>query len=401
MIQAQNRSSVELFAYPWDILDRGPEAFVDECCTLGVTAIHSTTLYHSGKFLLPRNGRTKVYFPEPGRFYIPVNTENFPNALRPSLSAMATSGWLDRFARAASGARLQLSAWTVFFHSSTLATAFPEWAVQNLFGDLYPFALCPSNPEVQAYGVAVASGIRALGVFERLDVETIGYLGYNHGHHHEVTGIPAGILENFLLSLCFCRACCCGGAQAGVDMEELRLQLQNLLKKKLAADDAASCHPDNVEQPLTLVVLTEPLQKFLRFRMANVSSLTHQIKAAFSGGLNLFSSSFVGSPSNIWMEGLSLPELRTTTDVFHLLAYSANTDSVNSDLAFCLAQIEDASRLNLTLNLGLSITPTLAHALAKIEFARRQGVRRFGLFNYGFLGEARLAWVKQIAQVLS
>jgi len=398
---APNSSSIELFAYPWDILDRGPEAFVDECSALGVGTIHATTLYHSGKFLLPRNRTNKVYFPQPGQLFVPVDTEKFPAGLRPRHSPLAESGWLDRLARAASGAGVQLSAWTVFQHNSILAGAAPQLAIHNLFGDAYPFALCPSNAAVRAYTVALAASVQGLGVFKSLDLETIGYLGYNHGYHHEVTGVPVGVLESFLLSLCFCPACCAGGEQVGIAMEPLRLQLRTLLNDKLAADDVAGAHPDNVEQLLTLVALTEPLQQLLRFRLATVTSLIEEVRAAFTGRLNLFSSSFVGSPSNIWMEGLSLPAMRSTPDIFHLLAYSADTGGVNSDLTFCLSQIGDPGRLNLTLNLGLPITPTLGHALAKVEFARRQGVRRFAFFNYGFLGEARLNWVKTIAQALA
>src|SRR5205807_2415373 len=133
---------------------------------------HATTLYHSGKFLLPRNEKTKVYFPETGHLFVPIDTERFPNEVRPKISTIASSGWLDRLFRAASNAGVHLAAWTVFHHSSALATAFPEMAIQNIFGDVYPFALCPSNGAVRAYGVALASAIQSLGAFESLDLES-------------------------------------------------------------------------------------------------------------------------------------------------------------------------------------------------------------------------------------
>ena len=393
-------STVELFAYPWDILDRGPEAFVEECLAFGVGKVHAATLYHSGKFLLPHNRTTKVYFPEPGRLFVPVDGGKFPKCLRPKVSLLASSNWLDRLCMSASASGIRLAAWTVFHHSSALAGEHPELAVRNLFGDVYPFALCPSHPAVREYGVALASAIRSLGIFESLDLETIGYLGYSHGYHHEVTAIPVGVLESFLLSLCFCSACCAIGEQNGIAMETLRSELQELLMKKLNSDDSAGRHPENREQLLTLIALSEPLQQLIRVRLKNVSSLVGEIRSAYGGVLSIFSSSFVGSPSNIWMEGVSLPDLRQTTDVFHLLAYSENIDVVNSDVIFCLSQIQDAGRLNLTLNLGIPITPTLGNAQAKIDYAWRQGVRRFAFFNYGLLGDARLKWVQQISQTL-
>ena len=197
MSEPQVPVSVELFAYPWDILDRGPEAFVEECIELGVNRVHATTLYHSGKFLLPRNRTAKVYFPEPGRLFVPIAEDSFANEIRPQSSAIASSGWLKRLSQAATGSGLKLAAWTVFHHSSVLAGQHPQYAIRNLFGDIYPFALCPSQPTVQAYSMSLASAIESLGVFDTLDLETIGYLGYDHGYHHEVTAVPAGVLERF------------------------------------------------------------------------------------------------------------------------------------------------------------------------------------------------------------
>jgi hypothetical protein len=62
--------------------------------------------------------------------------------------------------------------------------------------------------------------------------------------------------------------------------------------------------------------------------------------------------------------------------------------------------MRDPDLLNLTLNLGLPVTTTLAQAAAKVEFARRQGVRRFSFFNYGFLGEGRLRWIQDLARLV-
>jgi len=393
-------TSIELFAYPWDIVDRGADAFAEECAALGVNRIHVTTLYHSGKFLLPRRRAQRVYFPESGHLLVPVRDGAFSGPIRPPVSAMASTGWLEDLARASGDRGMDLAAWTVFHHGSALAGAHPEWTIRNLFGDAYPFALCPSRAEVADYSVSLAGAVWETGAFGGLDLETIGYLGYVHGHHHEVTAVPAGPLEHFLLSLCFCPACMAKGEREGIAMEALRGELERMLAAKLRADDAASRNPENAEQVATLVASNPDLQQLIRMRIATVTDLVRRIRGAAGGELSVFTSSFVGSPSNIWMEGLSLPRLRHAVDAFHLLAYTPDTDAVNGDTVFCLSQVEDPSKLNLTLNLGLPITPGLGDAMAKVEFAWKQGVRRFAFFNYGFLGEGRLAWVRDIASAL-
>jgi hypothetical protein len=398
---AISKTSIELFVYPWDIVDRGIDRFVEECRELGVNVLHVTTLYHSGKFLLPRNSTSRVYFPDPGNLFVRLPKGAFKGGVSPAVSKLAGTGWLEKLANSAAKARMGLAGWTVFHHSTSLGTKHPELATRNIFGDSYPFALCPSNPAVRQFSISLAGALARVKIFESLDLETIGYLGYYHGHHHEVTAVPAGPLEHFLLSLCFCKACMDAGKRARIPMEPLRAQLRALLLEKLRCDDACTRSPDNMEQLATLLALSEPLQNLVRLRIKTVSSLIHQIRDATNGlKLSGFTSSFIGSPSNIWMEGLSLPELKDVIDAFHLLAYTSDTDRVNEDLVLCRAQVEDPARLNLTLNLGLPVTPSLGHAMAKIDFAWRQGVRRFSFFNYGFLGAGRLSWLGEISAAL-
>jgi len=87
-------------------------------------------------------------------------------------------------------------------------------------------------------------------------------------------------------------------------------------------------------------------------------------------------------------------------DCFHLLAYAPEAADVNADLVFFLSMVQDPDLLNLTLNLGLPITTNFAQAAAKVEFARRQGVRRFSFFNYGLLGDGRLRWIQDLARLV-
>lgn len=390
-------AQIELFAYPWDIVDRGPEAFVEECAALGATRVHVTTLYHSGKFLLPRSGTRKVYLPEPGKLFLRLPEGAFDGPLAPAYDALAGTDWLDRLA----ACKMPLAAWTVFHHGSALAAKHPELTIRNVYGDPYPFALCPSQPAVRAFSRQLAVAFAATGRFDMLDLETIGYLGYFHGHHHEVSAVPCGPLAQFLLSLCFCAACTEAAGRAGIQVACLQRYLRDLLAARFAADDASAAHPDDAEQIATLLALVPDLGEFVRLRMGTVSGLVNEIRSAVpSLQLCIFTSSFVGSPSNIWMEGVSLPQLKQTVDVVHLLAYTADSDRVNTDLVFCRSQVDDPARLCLTLNLGIPVTPTLDHAMGKIDFAWRQGVRRFAFFNFGFLGPRRLAWVGEIAREL-
>lgn len=390
--------SIELFAYPWDILDAGEETFLDECLKLGVNRVHVTVSYHSGKFLLPRNQRSVVYFPEPGALYFRPGAE-WHGGLEQPVSDLAATGWLERLAAGAGARNIDLSAWTVFFHSSALGARYPELIVRNAFGDGYPFALCPSQARVQDHGAALCRSVAGLGVFAGIDLETIGYLGYAHGYHHEVTAVPLGPAERFLLSLCFCQACCARGEQAGIGMQPLAEEVRRILRQRMRFDDAGEGEK-SAEKLATLLVMYPELGKLVRLRMDTVTALVQRL-AGESGKTKLaaFTSSFVGAPSNIWMEGVSPADLKSTVECFHLLSYDAGDSGGNSDLVFLLTMVGDPDRLNLTLNLGLPATATFDQAAAKVEYARRIGVRRFSFFNYGLLGENRLRWIQELGHL--
>jgi hypothetical protein len=389
--------SVELFAYPWDILDAGEGPFLDQCLELGINRVHVAVSYHSGKFLLPRNQRSVVYFPEPGALYFRPEEADWKGALEQPVSDLAATGWLERLAAGAASRSIELSAWTVFFHSSTLGARYPALIVRNAFGDGYPFALCPSQARVQDHGAALCRSLAGLGVFAGIDLETIGYLGYSHGYHHEVTAVPLGPAERFLLSLCFCPACCAAGEAAGIGMQPLAAEVRRILRHRMRFDDAGGGPEESGEKLATLLVMYPPLERLVRLRIETVTALVKRL-AAESGKTKLaaFTSSFVGSPSNIWMEGVSPADLQSMVECFHLLAYDAGASEGNSDLVFFLAMAEDPDRLNLTLNLGLPVTATFDQAAAKVEYARRIGVRRFSFFNYGLLGEKRLRWIQEL-----
>ena len=166
----------------------------------------------------------------------------------------------------------------------------------------------------------------------------------------------------------------------------------------MQSDDTDPDAADGTERLVTMVVMYPPLERLVRFRMDTISALVRRL-AAESGSTKVaaFTSSFVGAPSNIWMEGISPIDLQRTVDCFHLLAYGRDASASNSDLVFFLEMIRDPTRLNLTLNLGFPATATLAQAASQIDFALRKGVRRFSFFNYGFLGESRLQWIRDLA----
>jgi hypothetical protein len=95
--------------------------------------------------------------------------------------------------------------------------------VRNCFGETYPWALCPSRPEVRTYAATLAAeSVRDLDV-DNVVLEACGQLGVVHQCQHEKTdGVWSPALVQ-LLSVCCCDGCTGRwGGSAGQAVEKLR-----------------------------------------------------------------------------------------------------------------------------------------------------------------------------------
>jgi hypothetical protein len=84
----------------------------------------------------------------------------------------------DRFGTAAAAltrAGLRVEAWLVLTHSSAVGATAPEVTVHNAFGERYPYALTLVDEVCANYDVPA------------LMLEACGWLGFDHGSHHEKT----------------------------------------------------------------------------------------------------------------------------------------------------------------------------------------------------------------------
>src|SRR3546814_12350730 len=106
--------------------------------------------------------------------------------------------------RAAVAAGVAVDGWVIAFHNTDLATANPEAAIENCFGDHFTHGLCPSSPAARTYAMELLAAASGTGLFERVLVESLSYLLVGHGHPPELWGARLDATTRYLLSLCFC-----------------------------------------------------------------------------------------------------------------------------------------------------------------------------------------------------
>ena len=386
-------------AYPWDLLDEGPaaaiETMVDRC---GCDALLLNANYHHARLLRPRAsgpktvqlpGAVAAFEPQPDRY-------GAPDLVPVPDPRLADARVLDQARAACQDRGIDFELWTVALHNSTLGQRRPDLCIRNAWGDVYAYALCPAQPEVQTYARGLVDDICAQFAPQRLVVEAIGTLGLHHGVHHELFMAPWSEALELLLSLCFCPACIERAAAAGVDGEGLRRRVSEWADRLLAEERGQGALEFSHGEPAALLMDLPDLWPFMQQRAAAVTRLVRDLDAVAQAHvvpLRVIPASFHRPTSRAWLEGASLPELAAACDGLLVPAYFDAPAEVAADLRWATAHAGEPVAAGLN-----AASPTLADAnalAAQAVACQAAGCPAVYYYNYGLLTEHRLDWVAQ------
>jgi hypothetical protein len=221
--------SAAAYVYPWDVV--GDDSEAETIAGLGLDHALVAAFYHATRAFTPRHPGHRVVVAERSASYLPVGS-----AWEQVLPARQT--WIDdedafgTTAAALAAAGVPTHAWVVVDH----VDAFDAPHVVNAYGDVYPWALCPSHEANLEYAVGLAAVVAARPDISGIEFEAAGWYGFDHLHEHDkVAGFPLSEDELFLLSLCFCEACGEEYQASGIDVRQLREAVGARLDTRFAA----------------------------------------------------------------------------------------------------------------------------------------------------------------------
>lgn len=371
-----------MFVYPWDLQDEGTAEVAARLADAGLNAVALATAYHAGKFLRPHAPNGRVIFPEDGTVYFRPDPARY-GRLQPKAAGMVAE--YDALAGLArNAASLHVTAWTVGLHNSRLGAAHPDLACQTPFGDVLVNALCPSQPEVRRYLIALCLDTAAQPGVREVTVETPGFQTYRHGHHHEFELIDLRAAAETLLGTCFCRACLDRARQAGLDGAALAAQARRSLDAFLA--DETATLPD-LQREADWAALQA-------CRAETVTSLIAEIRAALPPDVGVSVIPSVQTPNALaWREGSDLAALARAAGRLDVTAYQRGPEPIAADIAGVRAMAGPDARL------GFILRPTWPHVAGAEELAacvasaRSAGADRISFYNYGHMRLRSLDWI--------
>jgi hypothetical protein len=388
-----------MWLYPWDAHDEGVPTVVDAIGgRAGVDGVALAVAYHSGMFLLPHNPRRKLLFPKPSVYFTPDPARYAGLAIQPIVNDLAASGIVETV-RAETAARgMRLAAWVVCLHNTGIGATHPAACNVNAFGDRHLPHLCPASPDVRAYVRALFGDLADRG-FDSIVVESLEYMPFGHGFHHEVVGLPLTPYASHLLGLCFCEHCLAAARVDGVDGEEVRRFVREELETVFAGDDDGG--RNGIGWPEIRALVGGEMGAFHDTRRRVVTSLFAEVREVWParGGPALELCDFaplwpLGWDGTMPPSGLDLAAVAPYVDAAFPCPYFTDPAKVVAAMTEYRAKAPQEWAVRPIVR---AISPQVESRdalLAQMLACPPETTDGYGFYNYGFMRLPTLDWIR-------
>lgn len=228
------------YSFPWDYV--GDEAAFDRVVSLELDVVALAASYHATRLATPLHPTRRVTQIKSSAAYFRLRDDVWESRrLRPR----APDTWIGSQAFADAATRLSecgtdVDGWIVLTHVDLSDDDPRDLRVRNAFGEVYPYALCPSYEEVRDYCRTLVAETLHSAPLRGVVLEACGPMGLDHSSDHDKINLAQwSLVERQLLSLCFCDACAAGMRDVGIDPAELALTVRQALARSTSTMEDA------------------------------------------------------------------------------------------------------------------------------------------------------------------
>ncbi len=223
-----------VYCFPWDLLDEGVDRVLDRAQNeMGATGLTLVVLGDEIEQFRPHPAVTPRIYRTAGGVYFR------PQAGCYSASRLKPPRWeqhhdrdlVSEVSRHCADRRLDLRLSIAPFQAQRLVREYPQIACKNLFGIASRSAVCPSNPDVQAYMAAVCRDLSAYDDCSAIVLDDVQWpAATDLTPYLDATAMIGGDVSD-LLSTCYCESCLQAAAAVDVDAQAARRAAQELLEQ--------------------------------------------------------------------------------------------------------------------------------------------------------------------------
>lgn len=231
------------YLYPWDVVD--DPAAPDFYAGLGLDHVVLAAAYHATRALTPRHPAHRIVTVENTALYYPIERWRWGGS---KLSPPPGPSSFPTAAAALRRAGVTVHAWAPVTHIEPWPGAPTDLSVVNVYGDRYPWALCPAQEPVQEYARRLAADLAGLPDISGLELEAAGWFGLWHLHEHDkIQGVALEPATARLMDWCFCTACRREYAADGLDVDQVVRTVRTTLDAAYAVPGQSGPAPADAE----------------------------------------------------------------------------------------------------------------------------------------------------------
>lgn len=372
-----------LWMFAWDLADEGIDNVMGWAADSGLTALQIAGSYHAGWFIHPHNPKHRAYMTEDGSVYFRPTLDLYKKTvLKPKVASVCKmTDWMREAGKRLDKHGLKLVSWTVCTHNTRLGLLHRACTVHNCFGDSYPHALCPANDHVRTYLTAMCRDLANNLPLHAVQLESPGYMGLAHGHHHERDLTVLTSLERSLMDLCFCDACTRSAESKHIDIVRVRAAVRAILEAGMAAaPERPKGHPATMAQVMESV---PELNSFLSFRQQVEDTMIQEIKAAMKP-----------SSAQLFLLGGPNPQIDPVVDVYNSGVYGQKPAQVLTSTHAAKEGLSEKHPLYIGVRLGLNSVTDAGELTEIVQAIQEGGGIGVMFYNYSESPKTTLNWIK-------
>ena len=391
--------SGDIYIHAWDITDEGIEDCFDcleDVCGLNQVSIGA--VYHSGTFLLPHNPKHMVRWEDASMFFTPQHSRWRDCRLQPIISeCVDMTGYMANIVDSARRRDFDVLFFSVFHFSHSMANKYPEACCVDAMGERNRGDLCPGNPDVRAYDLAIVEDLMATYGGDGIRHESMEFGGWSgHFVRNKVDQMPSP-RDQFMLALCFCGHCMERARNEDVDPIPLRRAICEHLRENLPKDPETwdMAIPD---EDWARNAFDGQLWPYLEVRCNTVTSLFEEVQEIvnkYDGAL------LAAAPGNDRddrdiLRGIDHGKLYSHLKRATLRLKGGDNDEMQANLVADMEKLPEWAESEVMHNQrGFKSREEL---VARLMMAREAGVRHHNFHYYGMTRRYQLEWIGHARQ---
>lgn len=387
-----------IWSHPWDLVDEGPAQAASRLAALGIDEVNLATTMHSVQTLNPHNPERKTFFADASEYFQP--DWNRYGEITPDVNeTMGEDDWLAEIAAGFEGTPVDLNSWGATFHSSRQGQRHPDATLTSPFGDSLVFGLCPSNPDVQEFGIEMTGDLGDRDIFETVEMELADYqYGTGYGWHHQEFFHRLGRLAEFLFGLCFCEHCQDNARAAGVDVEHARRSARAGLTDRF---EGRIAHDTDVggwlmEHP-EVFAYADARRETLTDLFGSFDDVLGDTDFGYYFKMGGLGDDRMGVEHS-WKHGLDLAGMSQYMDEATVLAYHSDPTVVRDDVHTTRSLVDAPVRAGILA--GDPIVHSRAQLREQVDAAVDAGADSLSFYGYGVIPERNLDWIGDVLATL-